>query len=96
MTNKFVLPALIAAMTCVAGSPAKAVTRFRAIIENEQEVANPPVAEQGSGGEVRGQILLIPEPATWSLCVIGLASLWAMKHRRQQRSEQVHIYRSPL
>ena len=30
--------------------PAHAVTSFTAIIENEQEVANPPVPEQGSGG----------------------------------------------
>jgi hypothetical protein len=30
--------------------PAEAVTQFHAIIENEQEVANPAVPEQGTGG----------------------------------------------
>ena len=50
MTNKLVLPAVLAAMTFVVARPAEAVTRFRAIIENEQEVANPLVPEQGSGG----------------------------------------------
>jgi hypothetical protein len=200
MTNRFVLPAVLAATTFVVARPAEAVTRFRAIIENEQEVANPLVPEQGSGGlgffelndamnalsyditlfgldidglqtpgnvndnaarfhihaaaagqnggivfgmkdpnhdlddqvinaatgritgiwdgaegngttlalqlanlfadrlyfnvhttdypggEVRGQILLIPEPATWSLCLLGLASLWVTNRRPQQRA----------
>ena len=50
MTNKLVVPALLAAMTFAVASPAEAVTQFQAIIENEQEVANPLVPEQGSGG----------------------------------------------
>jgi hypothetical protein len=38
------------------------------------------------GGEVRGQILLIPEPATGVLCLLGLASLSAMNRRSQRAS----------
>ena len=50
MTNKLVVAALLAMVTLMFARPAEAVTRFRAIIENEQEVANPPVPEQGTGG----------------------------------------------
>jgi hypothetical protein len=50
MTNRLVITTLLAALCLVAARPAEAVFRFRAIIENEQEVANPPVPEQGSGG----------------------------------------------
>lgn len=50
MTNKLVVATLLSAFTLMAARPAEAVTRFRAIIENEQEVASPPVPEQGSGG----------------------------------------------
>jgi hypothetical protein len=50
MMNKLFAAALLAAVALIAARPAEAVTRFRAIIENEQEVANPPVPEQGSGG----------------------------------------------
>lgn len=50
MTYRLALPAVLAAMTFAVASPVEAVTRFRAIIENEQEVANPPVPEQGTGG----------------------------------------------
>jgi CHRD domain len=192
MTNKRVVFALLSATTFAVASPAEAVTLFKAIIENEQEVANPPVPEQGSGGiglfelndamnalsyditlfgldidglqtpgnvndnagrfhihaaqagqnggivfgmkdpnhdfddqvinpvtsritgvwdgtegngttlanglyfnvhttdypggEVRGQILLVPEPAAWMLCLLGLASLYLTNRRRQQES----------
>jgi CHRD domain-containing protein len=200
MTNKHVVSALLAAMTFAIAGPAQAVTLFKAIIENEQEVANPAVPEQGSGGigvfelndamtalsyditlfgldidglqtpgnvndnaerfhihaapagqnggivfgmkdpnhdfddqvinpvtsritgvwdgaegngttlavqlpnlfanrlyfnvhtadypggEVRGQILLIPEPAAWMLCLLGLAPLYLTKRRPQQES----------
>jgi CHRD domain len=200
MTNKLVVSALLSATTFAVASPAEAVTLFTAIIENEQEVANPPVPEQGSGGiglfelndamtalsyditlfgldidglqtpgnvndnatrfhihaapagqnggivfgmkdpnhdlddqvinpvtgritgvwdgtegngttlaaqlanlmanglyfnvhtpdfpggEVRGQILLVPEPAAWMLCLLGLASLYLTNRRRQQES----------
>jgi hypothetical protein len=50
MTNKFVAAALFAALIFAFSRPAEAVTKFKAIIENEQVVANPPVPEQGSGG----------------------------------------------
>jgi hypothetical protein len=50
MLNKLVAAALVATVTLMFARPAEAVTRFRAIIENEQEVANPPVPEQGTGG----------------------------------------------
>jgi CHRD domain len=52
MTNKLVMAALLAALTLILAQPAEAVTRFRAIIENEQEVATPPVPNQvpHSGG----------------------------------------------
>jgi CHRD domain-containing protein/PEP-CTERM motif-containing protein len=50
MTYRVVFLAVLAAMTFAVAVPVEAVTRFRAIIENEQEVANPPVPEQGSGG----------------------------------------------
>ena len=50
MTNKLVVAALLTTVTFMFARPAEAVTRFRAIIENEQEVANPPVPEQGTGG----------------------------------------------
>ncbi len=50
MSNKFVMTTLLAALVFAAARPAEAVFRFRAVIENEQEVANPPVPEQGSGG----------------------------------------------
>ena len=50
MKNQLVFPVLIAVMSFAVASPAEAVTLFQAIIENEQEVANPPVPEQGSGG----------------------------------------------
>ena len=50
MTNQRVLCALLAASTFAIAGPAEAVTKFQAIIENEQEVANPPVPEQGTGG----------------------------------------------
>jgi hypothetical protein len=50
MTNKLVVAALLATITLMFARPAEAVTRFRAIIENEQEVATPPVPEQGTGG----------------------------------------------
>jgi hypothetical protein len=48
--HKFFAPATLTALCIAAAQPAQAVTRFRAIIENEQEVASPPVPEQGSGG----------------------------------------------
>jgi hypothetical protein len=48
--NKLIAAAALIAFWLVAAQPANAVTRFRAIIENEQEVSNPPVPEQGSGG----------------------------------------------
>ena len=50
MTNKLV--AVVSACSpsrLSLARPAEAVTRFRAIIENEQEVAAPPVPEQGYG-----------------------------------------------
>jgi CHRD domain len=50
MTNKLVFSAVIAATTYTVISPAEAATQFQAIIENEQEVANPLVPEQGTGG----------------------------------------------
>jgi hypothetical protein len=50
MLNKLVAAALVATVTLMFARPAEAVTRFRAIIENEQEVAAPPVPEQGTGG----------------------------------------------
>ncbi|HEY3395002.1 MAG TPA: CHRD domain-containing protein [Lacipirellulaceae bacterium] len=50
MSNKLVVAALVATVTLMVACPAEAVTRFHAIIENEQEVADPPVPEQGSGG----------------------------------------------
>jgi serralysin len=52
MTNKLVVAALLATVTLMVARPAEAVTRFRAIIENEQEVAAPPVPNQvpESGG----------------------------------------------
>lgn len=52
MTNKLIVAALLATVTLIFAGPAEAVTRFRAIIENEQEVANPPVPNQTpeSGG----------------------------------------------
>jgi hypothetical protein len=50
MTKKPVLSALCIVMSFAAASPVQAVTKFRAIIENEQEVANPAVPEQGTGG----------------------------------------------
>jgi hypothetical protein len=50
MTNKFLFPALLAVLNLAVTSPSKAVTTFQAIIENEQEVSNPLVPEQGSGG----------------------------------------------
>jgi CHRD domain len=52
MTNKLVVAALLATVSLMVARPAEAVTRFRAIIENEQEVANPPVPNQvpESGG----------------------------------------------
>jgi CHRD domain len=52
MTNKLVVAALLATVTLMVARPAEAVTRFRAIIENEQEVAVPPVPNQSpeSGG----------------------------------------------
>ena len=52
MMNKLVVATLLAAVALIAARPAEAVTRFRAIIENEQEVANPPVPDQTphSGG----------------------------------------------
>jgi hypothetical protein len=50
MLNKLVAAALVATVTLMFACPAEAVTRFRAIIENEQEVVNPPVPEQGTGG----------------------------------------------
>jgi hypothetical protein len=50
MSNKLVVAALLATVTLMVARPAEAVTRFRAVIENEQEVANPPVPEQGTGG----------------------------------------------
>jgi hypothetical protein len=45
MTNKLIASALLATVTLMFARPAEAVTRFRAIIENEQEV-NPSVPEQ--------------------------------------------------
>jgi hypothetical protein len=50
MTNKLVVVALFAAVGLIVAQPAQAVTQFYAIIENEQEVSNPPVPEQGTGG----------------------------------------------
>ncbi len=52
MTKKLVAASLLAAVAFMVARPAEAVTRFRAIIENEQEVANPPVPNQvpESGG----------------------------------------------
>ena len=50
MTKKLVAATLFATVTLMIARPAEAVTRFRAIIENEQEVAAPPVPEQGTGG----------------------------------------------
>jgi len=35
---------------CIAAQPAIAEIQFMAILENEQEVSNPPIPEQGSGG----------------------------------------------
>ncbi len=35
---------------CLAAQPAIAEIQFMAILENEQEVSNPPIPEQGSGG----------------------------------------------
>src|SRR5688572_8783512 len=48
--NKLVATVALTTVWFVAARPAEAVTRFRAIIENEQEVANPLVPEQGTGG----------------------------------------------
>jgi hypothetical protein len=52
MTKKLVAVSLLAAIAFLVARPAEAVTKFRAIIENEQEVANPPVPNQvpESGG----------------------------------------------
>ena len=52
MTNKLIVATLLAAVVLIAARPAGAVTVFRAIIENEQEVASPPVPDQvpHSGG----------------------------------------------
>ncbi len=52
MTKKLVAASLFAAVAFMVARPAEAVTRFRAIIENEQEVADPPVPNQvpESGG----------------------------------------------
>jgi hypothetical protein len=52
MTKKVVAACLLAAVAFVVARPAEAVTRFRAIIDNEQEVATPPVPNQSpeSGG----------------------------------------------
>jgi hypothetical protein len=50
MANQRVVGALLAASTFAIAGPAGAVTLFQAVIENEQEVANPPVPEQGTGG----------------------------------------------
>ena len=50
MMNKLIASVLLVALSLVVARPAEAVTRFRAIIENEQEVADPPVPEQGTGG----------------------------------------------
>jgi hypothetical protein len=50
MTNKLIVAALFAAVGLITAQRAEAVTQFYAIIENEQEVANPPVPEQGTGG----------------------------------------------
>jgi CHRD domain len=50
MKNKLIVTAVLATMFFAVANSAEAVTRFRAIIENEQEVANPLVPEQGSGG----------------------------------------------
>ena len=36
------------------------------------------------GGEIRGQIIPVPEPSTWALMGFGaLGSLWAMRRRKQ-------------
>jgi CHRD domain-containing protein len=52
MTKKVVAASLLLAVAFMFARPAEAVTKFRAIIENEQEVANPPVPNQTpeSGG----------------------------------------------
>ena len=34
------------------------------------------------GGEIRGQIVLVPEPASFTTCLIGAASLCFMRRRR--------------
>jgi hypothetical protein len=50
MTNKLAVVTLFAAAGLLIAQPAEAVFQFQAIIENEQEVSNPPVPEQGTGG----------------------------------------------
>src|SRR5688572_10408761 len=42
---------VVTAIVLLSASAARAEWVFKAIIENEQEVAAPPVPEQGSGGE---------------------------------------------
>jgi hypothetical protein len=50
MTNKLVVVAFFVGVGLIMAQSAEAVTQFYAIIENEQEVANPAVPEQGTGG----------------------------------------------
>jgi CHRD domain-containing protein/PEP-CTERM motif-containing protein len=47
--NRLLLAGLVVT-ACLAAQPANAEIQFMAIIENEQEVSNPPIPEQGSGG----------------------------------------------
>jgi CHRD domain-containing protein/PEP-CTERM motif-containing protein len=47
--NRLLLTGLVVT-ACLAAQRANAEIQFMAIIENEQEVSNPPIPEQGSGG----------------------------------------------
>ncbi len=47
--NKLLVAGLVVT-ACLAAQPAIAEIQFMAILENEQEVSNPPIPEQGSGG----------------------------------------------
>jgi hypothetical protein len=40
-------------------------------------------SETWPGGEIRGQILPVPEPSTWVLAGLGLCSLLVLRKRRQ-------------
>jgi uncharacterized protein (TIGR03382 family) len=40
------------------------------------------------GGEIRGQLVLVPEPASASLCLLGVASLAWLSRARRPRSER--------